>query len=125
MSETRKQRTPEQLILETQEKLEKLKIRQAKQDAKSNPVLAPLFEELDGHNKTIREAKKGLGTSPQSFDARIAKHNIWIDKIEQERSLAELLLAQAELDKAELNDRIADMIVKLNSPDSDTLTASN
>ena len=125
MSETRKQRTPEQLIAETQAKLEKLKIRQAKQDAKSNPALAPLFDELEGHNKTIREAKKGLGTSPQSFDARIAKHEIWIDKIEGERALAEMLLAQAEIDKKELQDLITDKINSLNSPDSNTLNASN
>lgn len=123
MSETRKQRTPEQLIIEVQEKLAKLQIRQAKQEAKSNPELAPLFDELEGHRKTIREAKKGLGNSPQSFDARIAKHEIWIDKIETERALAELMLSQAEESMVEIQNQITAKIASLSTPN--TLNASN
>lgn len=127
MSETRKQRTPAQLIAETQAKLEKLQIRQANQDAKSNPALAPLFEDLEAQRKVIREAKKGLGDGPQSFDARIRKHEIWIDKIIDERSGAEADLESAEFAKEQIEATIQAKIISLNvtSDNTNTDSASN
>ncbi|NBT51095.1 MAG: hypothetical protein EBT12_06000 [Marivivens sp.] len=80
----RKQRTPAEIIAETEAKLARLRVRQAKQDAKTDPAVAPLLEELEGLRKDIREARKGLGDGPQSFNARITKHRVWIDKIERE-----------------------------------------
>ena len=46
MSE-RKQRTPAEIIAETEAKLSRLRVKAAKQDAMSNPAVAPLVEELD------------------------------------------------------------------------------
>jgi capsule polysaccharide export protein KpsE/RkpR len=109
MSE-RKQRTPAEIIAETEAKLSRLKVKQAKQDAMSNPAVAPLVEELDALRKDIREAKKGLGDGPQSFNARVAKHEAWIDKIEAERLDAEATLSTAELRKTEIEVQMAQVI---------------
>jgi|TARA_A100000172_G_scaffold79981_1_gene68327 capsule polysaccharide export protein KpsE/RkpR len=109
MSE-RKQRTPAEIIAETEAKLSRLKVKQAKQDAMSNPAVAPLVEELDALRKDIREAKKGLGDGPQSFNARVAKHDAWIEKIEAERLDAEATLSTAELRKTEIEVQMAQVI---------------
>ena len=109
MSE-RKQRTPAEIIAETEAKLARLKVKQAKQDAKSNPAVAPLMAELDGLRKDIREARKGLGDGPQSFNARVAKHEAWINKIEVERMAAQDTLASAETRKSEIEAQIAETI---------------
>jgi len=109
MSE-RKQRTPAEIIAETEAKLSRLRVKQAKQDAMSNPAVAPLVEELDALRKDIREAKKGLGDGPQSFNARVAKHDAWIEKIEAERLDAEATLSTAELRKTEIEVQMAQVI---------------
>ena len=109
MSE-RKQRTPAEIIAETEAKLSRLKVKQAKQDAMSNPAVAPLVGELDALRKDIREAKKGLGDGPQSFNARVAKHEAWIDRIEGERFEAEATLSSAEQRKTEIEIQIASVI---------------
>jgi len=109
MSE-RKQRTPAEIIAETEAKLSRLKVKQAKQEAMSNPAVAPLVEELDALRKDIREARKGLGDGPQSFNARVAKHEAWIEKIEAERLDAEATLSTAELRKTEIEVQMAQVI---------------
>ena len=109
MSE-RKQRTPAEIIAETEAKLSRLRVKQAKQDAMSNPAVAPLVEELDALRKDIREAKTGLGDGPQSFNARVAKHDAWIEKIEGERLEAEATLSSAEQRKSEIELEIATVV---------------
>jgi capsule polysaccharide export protein KpsE/RkpR len=106
----RKQRTPAEIIAETEAKLARLKVKEAKQKAKSNPAVAPLMEELDALRKDIREARKGLGDGPQSFNARVAKHEAWINKIEVERMVAQDTLASAETRKSEIEAQIAETI---------------
>ena len=98
----RKQRTPAEIIAETEAKLSRLRVKAAKKDALSDPSIAPLVAELDEVRKDIREAKKGLGTGSQSFYARIAKHEVWIEKIETERASAEEVLLGAETRKAQI-----------------------
>jgi hypothetical protein len=117
MSE-RKQRTPAEIIAETEDKLSRLKIKAAKQDALSNPEVAPLVEELEDLRVSIREAKKGLGDGPQSFNARVAKHEAWIAKIEALRFDAEDTLSSAEQRKIEIEADIAQTINGLVSKDS-------
>lgn len=109
MSE-RKQRTPEEIIAETEAKLARLRLKAAKQDAMSNPSIAPLVTELNELRVEIREAKKGLGSGPQSFDARVTKHQIWIDRIESERAEAEATLSSAEQRKSEIESQIANAV---------------
>ena len=98
--EKRTQRTPQEIIAETEAKLARLQLKAAKAEAKTNPAVADLYEQLDTVNKDIREAQKGLGSGPQSFDARIEKHEIWIEKIEGSRLEAQELLESAEAAKA-------------------------
>ena len=106
MSE-RKQRTPAEIIAETEDKLARLRLKAAKQDAMSNPEIAPLVEQLNELRVNIREAKKGLGTGPQSYDARVAKHQAWISKIEDERWAAESVLEDATNKKDTIEAQIA------------------
>jgi hypothetical protein len=123
MSE-RKQRTPAEIILETEAKLSRLLERQAKKDAMSNPTLLPLVAELDDLRVEIREAKKGLGTGPQSFDARVAKHEKWIERIEAERFNAEVSLVEALNRKDEIDLQIASAVNDLvPAPKSNALEA--
>ena len=111
--EKRKQRTPQEIIAETEAKLARLQVKAAKQEAKTNPAVADLQEQLDTVNKDIREAQKGLGSGPQSFDARIEKHQVWIDKIEGQRLDAEELLGLAEAQKQAVMNEIQTVISSL------------
>ena len=106
----RKQRTPEEIIAETEARLERLRIRQAKAEAKSNPAVASLMEAKAELQKEIREAKKLLGDGPQSANARIAKHEAWIDKIQAQVHEAESDLFSAESRLAEIDTQIAEAI---------------
>ena len=110
MSERNKQRSPEEIIAETEAKLSRLRVKQAKQDAMSNPTVAPLVKELDALRIEIREAKKGLGDGAQSFNVRVAKHDVWIEKIEAERSEAEQSLSTAAERKAEIELEITSVV---------------
>jgi len=114
--EKRTQRTPQEIIAETEAKLARLQMKAAKAEAKSNPAVADLYEQLDTVNKDIREAKKGLGSGPQSFDARIEKHEAWIEKIESAREDAQELLGLAEAQKAALTSEIQTVISSIVTP---------
>ena len=111
--EKRTQRTPQEIIAETEAKLARLQVRAAKQEAKTNPAVADLQERLDTINKDIREAQKGLGTGPQSFDARVEKHQVWIEKIEAQRTEAEELLESSEAEKDSVMAEIQSVISAL------------
>jgi hypothetical protein len=109
MSE-RKQRTPAEIIAETEAKLSRLRVKQATKDAMNDPAIAPLVEELDLLRKDIRESRKGLGDGPQSFNARVNKHQTWITKIESERQTAMNVLAGAEDRKMEIEHEISNTV---------------
>ena len=123
MSE-RKQRTPAEIIAETEAKLSRLRLKAAKQDAMSNPEIAPLVEQLNQLRINIREAKKGLGTGPQSFDARVTKHQIWISKIEDERWAAESVLEDATKEKDLIEAQIANAVNGLVETPSTEISAN-
>ena len=106
----RNQRTPEEIIAETEARLERLRVRQAKAEAQSNPAVASLMEAKAELQKEIREAKKLLGDGPQSANARIAKHEAWIDKIQAQVHEAESDLFSAESRLAEIDTQIAEAI---------------
>jgi hypothetical protein len=111
--EKRTQRTPQEIIAETEAKLARLQLKAAKAEAKTNPAVADLYTQLDTINKDIREAQKGLGSGPQSFDARVEKHQVWIGKIEDQRLEAEMLLESSEADKASVLSEIQKVISSL------------
>jgi capsule polysaccharide export protein KpsE/RkpR len=90
----RNYRTPEQIIADTEAKLEKLRLRAAKRAAADNPLVAPLVAQKNDLVKQLREAKKLLGTGPQSASARIETHEKWITKILDQRAEAESLDAE-------------------------------
>ena len=89
----RQQRTPDEIIAETEARLERLRLRQAKSEAQSNPAVASLMDTKADLTKDLREAKKLLGDGPQSANARIEKHQAWIDKILLEVEDAAALVA--------------------------------
>jgi cell fate (sporulation/competence/biofilm development) regulator YlbF (YheA/YmcA/DUF963 family) len=108
--EKRKQRTPQQLIAETEAKLERMRLREAQTLAKDDPALSPLMEEKADLAKLIRESKKLLGNGPQSAIVRVQKHEAWINKIQGEVDDAQLILDSAESRLTELNSEIATAI---------------
>ena len=111
--EKRTQRSPQELIAEQEAKLERMRMRQARQEAKTNPALSSLMEEKAELAKVIREAKKLLGTGPQSADVRIEKHQAWIDKIEREREDAMLILDSASSRLEQLDEEISETLSTL------------
>ena len=113
MTDKRQQRTPQEIIAETEARLERLRLRQAQVEAKTNPALSPLMEEKAALLKDIREAKKLLGSGPQSAEVRIAKHNAWIEKIGEEALEAEATLSSAEQRMSEVNAEIATQVETL------------
>ena len=120
--ETRKQRTPQQLIAEQTAKLERMHLRQAQATAKSNPALSPLMDEKADITKEIREAKKLLGDGPQSAKARIEKHEAWILKIQAEADDAEIVLSSAESRLDQINDEITSTLSLLVSTSKEIST---
>ena len=115
-SNKRAQRTPAEIIAETEAKLERLRMKEAKQAAQSHPALASLIVEKTDVQKEIREAKKILGNGPQSADARMAKHYAWLDKIEGQKQDAFAILREAESRLADLDDQISVKIATLVQP---------
>ena len=109
----RNQRTPQEIIAETEARLERLRLREAQASAKSDPTLAPLLKHVDDLNKDIREAKKLLGDGPQSGNARIAKHQAWIDKISLEMTDAEDALEFAEANKASVQSEVVKATMRI------------
>ena len=78
----RTRRTPEQLIADAQSRLDKLQAKAAESEAASNPLLAPLLDEIKDVEKAELMARKGFSKGPQNFDERIAKAQARIVKIE-------------------------------------------
>jgi len=109
----RNQRTPAEIIAETEARLERLRMKEAKQQAQSNPTVAALMEQKAEVQKDIREAKKIVGTGPQSADARIEKHQLWIEKIERSREDAWNTLGVAEQRLGEIDRQIQAEIASL------------
>jgi len=112
-NDKRTQRTPAEIIAETQAKLERLQLRQAKKAASSNPEVATMLENKAEIQKQIRDAKKILGNGPQSGQARIAKHERWIDKINDEIHEAEDIIASGEQRLSVIEGRIQAKISKI------------
>lgn len=107
----RAQRTPSQIIAETEARLSKLRLRQAKIDAKNTPEVQALIAKRNGYLAEQREAKKLLGNGPQSGAVRIEKHEAWIAKIKQECADAEIVVHNTGLLIDEIDDQIAALSV--------------
>ena len=102
MNETRKRKTPDQLIAETEARLAKLQAKQAETEAKSNPLLTPLLQEIKEVEKVELMARKGFSKGPQNFDTRIAKAEARIASIEDAKANAEKVIAASKARKATL-----------------------
>ena len=109
----RTQRTPQEIIAEVEARLERLHTRAATKEAKSNPEVAALYDQRDAIQKDIRDAKKILGNGPQSGGARIAKHDVWIDRINAEMDLAVTALDSSEAALAEIDSSIKEKVLAL------------
>ena len=92
----RTRRTPEQLIADAQSRLDKLQAKAAESEAASNPLLAPLLEEIKEVEKVELMARKGFSKGPQNFDERIAKAQARIDKITAQQAEAEQVIEAAK-----------------------------
>lgn len=111
----RTQRTPEELILETQAKLERLRVKQAQEIAKSDPEVAALNDSKEALRKGASKARTILGDGPQSGKARIAKHEAWIEKIKCEMVDAEVILDCTQHSIEKIDAEIAAKISQLSA----------
>ena len=111
----RTQRTPEEIIAETAAKLERLRLKQAKEVAQSDPEVKALNEERAKYQKAVRDAKRVLGNGPQSGQARIAKHEAWIEKIKCEMVDAEVVLDVSQNTIAQIDSEIAAKVSQLSA----------
>ena len=112
---TRKQRTPAEIIAETEARLERLRLKEAKVQAQANPAVSALMEERDEVQKDLREAKKILGSGPQSAEVRISNHEAWISKINEQVLEAEDTLSSTVHRLTIIDQRISDEIATLMS----------
>ena len=112
-SNKRTQRTPAEIIAETEAKLERLRVKEAKQQAQSNPTVAALLEQKAEVQKEIREAKKVLGNGPQSAEARRAKHEAWIRSINNDEVAASRTLETSEQRLAEIEQSIQSEVASI------------
>ena len=107
MSRTR--RSAQELIEESEARLAKLREKAALDQAKQSPELAPIVEAIQENTAAITESQRGLGTGPQSFESRAAKHEAWLEEINAAEDLAELVLAQAQERKDYLTSALASL----------------
>jgi len=105
-STKRSQRTPAEIIAETEAKLERLRMKEATQQAQANPAVSALLDRKAEIQKDIREAKKILGSGPQSAQARLEKHYAWIDKIQASIGEAEATLSASQCRIEEIDAQI-------------------
>jgi capsule polysaccharide export protein KpsE/RkpR len=113
MENERKQRSPQEIIAETEERLERLRLKQAQLEAQTNPAVAELLDEKNSLLKDIRESKKLLGNGPQSAVVRIEKHKNWIAKIQDQQLEAESTLSSCEQRMDEISSEIAKAVQNL------------
>jgi capsule polysaccharide export protein KpsE/RkpR len=109
----RTQRTPAQIIAETEARLEKLRVKQAKAEAQDNPAVAKLVSERNDVQKQYREAKKILGDGPQSASSRLASHEEWITKINFLKMDAESAVTETQDRLAKIDEQIAQVVASL------------
>ena len=109
----RKRRTPEEIIADHEAKLSRLRAQQAMKDAEANPSLAPVLESLDEVDKQIREAQKGFGSGPQSFEIRRQSHQLWVDEINAAEELASVTLENAQAMKEEIRNALSSFTLRI------------
>jgi len=103
----RTRRTPEQLIADAQSRLDKLQAKAAQSEAASNPLLAPLLDEIKEVEKVELMARKGFSKGPQNFDDRTQKAMARIEKIEIQKHEAMNIITGAKARKDELRALLA------------------
>ena len=110
MNDTKRtRRTPEQLIADAQSRLDKLQAKAAESEAASNPLLAPLLDEIKDVEKAELMARKGFSKGPQNFEDRIAKAEARIESITEAMADAEEVIATAKARKEKLRATLADL----------------
>jgi len=118
----RNRRTPEEIIAATAEKLNAMQQKQDMKAAKSHPAAVIILDALAAVEKEEREAKKGLGSGPQSFDNRMRLHNLWVDEIAALEDVAHATVDNATAKKDWLKSQLAavtETIVAGDAPDLD------
>ena len=118
----RTRRTPEEIIAATAEKLNAMQAKQKIKAAKSHPAAVFILDRIAKVEKDEREAKKGLGSGPQSFYNRMRAHNFWIDEIAALEDVAHATIDNAAADKDFLKGQLAAVtktIIAGDEPDLD------
>lgn len=109
----RTRRSASEILADMDEKRAKLELRVAKEQAMENPSLAPLVERMGEVESGIRETSKLLGNSPQSLGARLRSHELWIEEINAQRTLAEAVSQYGREDKGALSELLSGFVATL------------
>jgi len=113
METKRTRRTPDQLIAETEARLAKLQAKAAQQEAKSNPLLAPVLDLIKDQEKVEMAARKGFSKGPANFDERIAKAQARILTVQGQMANAEGEIEDAKASKAHLRSILANLTKRI------------
>ena len=105
----RTRKNPAQMIRLMEEKLRTMKENQAFKEARNHPLAQPVVARLNDILKQEREYKKGLGKGPQSFDARINSHELWIKEILALKAEAKCYIRFLSDIKTSLNETLDDL----------------
>lgn len=114
----RNRRTPEQIIAETEAKLERARTKLALEQAKSSPEVASVVEALDKVQKAMQESSKLLGNSPQSCNVRRQKHQLWIAEIDAAERAATIAQAAQTAARDNLQKLLADSVTTLSNDET-------
>tara|TARA_Y100000034_G_C6899011_1_gene415139 strand:+ start:2613 stop:3152 length:540 start_codon:yes stop_codon:yes gene_type:complete len=107
-------RSPEEIVAEREQQLEKARIRLAQSKLKETPGIQALTDALDNVRTLENDAKKGFTeSSPQSFTNRIQSHMLWIAEIEAQEALAEVSLLYASTVRESLRSAVASLSAEM------------
>ena len=117
----RNRRTPEEIIAATTAKIKAMQKKLDMKEARDHPAAIVILDALAIVEKDEREAKKGLGNGPQSFDNRIQAHQLWIDEIMGLEELAKVTIANSMRKKKFLNSQLEDITKAIVNGNVDSL----
>lgn len=101
-----KRRTPAEILADLENQRNELLARVAMEDAKSNPKLADILNEIESKRKQSARIQSGFSTGTNNFADRIAKHQNWIDEIKAQEALAKAERSQVEKELAYLQNAL-------------------
>jgi hypothetical protein len=113
MSNTRKRRSPAELLEAQTLKLNKLKERAALEQTKAHPEIERIQNAVGDLNGMIAAASRNFAKGPQSFETRQQQHKLWLDEIEAGIAVARLTIDHYNEQKKKLLTAMGDLATNI------------